>query len=839
MARTRRNQYRSSILPSLMMGGTAIGLLGLAGLTVAWAMGAFSSETEQEADRTGQLAFPALARPVSAFESISREHLINPQTGQLNVSWLPESTAEVASRSVGDLLGRVLARDKAAGMVLTERDFLPEGTKPGVSAGIPPGKFAVTIPTTGIPGLEQLRHGDRFDLMVSLGEQSDDEEKRSNTEPAAVFGGIKPPSLRVGQLSQQYGVKRLVTGGQLVALAQGNQHSTKGRSGLTTPPPRGRSSTMSETYAEIAIDEEEIGPLTEAISLEKSMTCIVRSGRPDAEIEEAFSRDGLVPVITTATTVDAYGALTDESLIDSATGQLHFYYFPPQRVPEHWLTEPTAVYGRVVSRTLRRGSPITEADLLPLGTKPGISAGVPPGMVAMAIQVSKLSGFGDLVQGDRFAIHAKVPESTSKPVNSSWAMVQGGTLSSETQRLERMLSSGIREVVPTAIYLRRSEDGSATIAVPNDRIAEVAQLIRDELELFVVAKSVNEDKGGDENMSTQSLAPAPITLVAAQSASGNPNADKQMADNQIQVPILTRDVDPFAPLQVDDFIDPTTGQIRFVFFPESRVRADWQTDVSQLIDRVTRRALRAGRTVSIDDLAPPGSPAGPSAGVPVGMEGVLVDSAQIEDLDLVGPGAKFDIVSSRAIQPSQLGDRVRRTLSSADAVAEADKLPNLNIAVSRTVAVGAVLLAEFDSTDRTERSILTDRTITRTTLLGGIEEVQTAEQPRVETDTRTVKRFAIAVPKSQAATLISFLNRDTPLRVVLGNSVPDPTTLESSLPSLVTDTPAINTFVREHFNGSEEPTTEVFVSDRRYPVNSNAADVGTVAPLEFWDLPNE
>lgn len=52
MAKTRRNQYRGSILPMLVMGGTAIGLLGLAGLTVAWAMGAFSSESERPVDRT-------------------------------------------------------------------------------------------------------------------------------------------------------------------------------------------------------------------------------------------------------------------------------------------------------------------------------------------------------------------------------------------------------------------------------------------------------------------------------------------------------------------------------------------------------------------------------------------------------------------------------------------------------------------------------------------------------------------------------------------------------------------------------------------------------------------
>ena len=329
MARSRRNQYRSSILPALMIGGTAIGLLGLAGLTVAWGAGFFDGPSQQRAqpvDRTGQLAFPALSRPVPAFERIGREHLTNSETGQLNVVWLPEATAEVASRDLSELLGRVLSRDKVAGMVLTEADFLPKGTMPGPSAGIPPGKFAITVPVAGIPGLEQLRNGDRFDLMVALKAADNDGESSGNTEPAAVFGGIKPPSLRVGQLSRQHGVKRLITGGQLIVLINGTEQFTKGSVGLKS---------SADTFAEIAIDEEEIGPLTEAISLKTPMTCIVRSGHPDAEVEEAFSRDGLIAVITTAKTVEPYSQLTDESLIDDATGQYRCTGRPAVDIARH------------------------------------------------------------------------------------------------------------------------------------------------------------------------------------------------------------------------------------------------------------------------------------------------------------------------------------------------------------------------------------------------------------------------------------------------------------------------------------------------------------------------
>ncbi|WP_158222789.1 hypothetical protein [Rhodopirellula sp. MGV] len=862
MARSRRNAYRSSLLPTLFIGGTAIGMLGLAGLFVAWSMGMFESKRELEIDRTGQLAFPALAQPVPAFEAISREHLINPRTGQLNVVWLPEKTAEVASRNLGDIVGRVLGRDKGAGMVLTEHDFLPKGTSPGISAGVPPGKFAVTIAAKEIPGLEQLRHGDRFDLMIAL--KPSDVEKHEligNSEPAAVFGGIKPPSLRVGMLSRQHGVKRLVAGGQLITLLQGKQQSTKGSSGLTVKPSSRQATALTTTYAEIAIDEEEVGPLTEAISLHTPMTCVVRSGRPDSEIEASFSREGLVAVITTATDVDAYSELTDETLIDNATGQLHYYYFPPDRVPEHWLTDPTAVYGRVVSRSLRRGSPITESDLLPVGTKQGISAGVPEGMVAMAIKTNQLSGFDDLMQGDRFAIHANIPDVAVRPMDSSWITLQGGSLAPETERFERMLSSGIREVVPEAVLLRRSTDDMATIAVPDDRIAEVAQLIRDDAEMFVVArsatekdklpsqlrksklKSVSPDDFVEIGYQTDKPEPArtPFATVAntvGESAETLVSQIEAATDEKpVEVPVLTRSVKAFEPLSIDDFVDPATGQIRYVYFPIGKMRDDWQTDVSQLIDRVALRDLKAGRTVSMNDLAPPGTPAGPSAGVPAGMEGILVDSNQIVDLDLLRPGSTFDIVSGRVLEAAQLGDQVRRTLSSSDAIAEADKLPGFGAPLSQSIVTGAILLSEFGASDRTRQDVLTRRTTTRTTTAGGIEEVQTAEEPDVRTTTQTVQRFAIAVPERIARNLISFINRGVPLRVVLSSVQPDADQAGVDKASSrgngdMPDDDLVRTFVREHFIGSEKPVTEVFVSDRVYSMPAESPSAMRAVPRD-------
>ncbi|MCP4767436.1 MAG: hypothetical protein GY875_14305, partial [Gammaproteobacteria bacterium] len=213
MAKLRKSGIRGSSVPLLLMGVTAFGFLGLIGLGIAWASGYFDgSPGKKPVDRTGQLAFPALVRAVPAFESLTKDDFIDPRTGQLHVIWLPEATATIATRDMSELIGRVVRRDKLMNSVLSENDLLEKGTRPGLSAGVPVGKVALSMPAAGIPGLEQLRNRDRFDLMIAL-PQREDNDQISNSEPAALFGGVKAPSLRVGQLSRQHGVKQLVTDG--------------------------------------------------------------------------------------------------------------------------------------------------------------------------------------------------------------------------------------------------------------------------------------------------------------------------------------------------------------------------------------------------------------------------------------------------------------------------------------------------------------------------------------------------------------------------------------------------------------------------------------------------
>ena len=859
----RRNPYRSSFLPALMIGGTTLGMLGLAGLTVAWLMGYFDSTPRAQArpvDRTGQLAFPALSRSVSAYEAISRDHLINPQTGQLNVVWLPEATADVASRDLGDLMGRVLKRDKQAGMVLTESDFLEKGTRPGLVAGIPAGKFAMSIPASGIPGLQQLRGGDRFDLMVSLPKRAND-DLLSNSEPAALFGGIKPPSLRVGQLSRQHGVKHLITNGMLINLFSGSGRSTNGPSGLTSSPSsRSRSSTPNTVFAELAVDPEEIGPLTEAISLGTSMTCVLRSGQPGGDVDDAMSIEGMVPVITTATMVNAFAALTDENLMDESSGQLHYYYFPAEKISDEWITEPAQLYGRVVARPLRRGSLITEGDLLPQGTRPGISAGLQPGMAGMSLSKSNVQGFENLAVGDRFSILTRVPgEVIGSAPDTTWASLLGGQPTEDDARIAEMVRTGIREVVRDAVYLAPSNGDSVIIGIPEMEVAKLAQLIRDSAEVFAVARSsqLNMDsthlqpssnafvsrkpvaepsrfrlgtepyEASDSIMERESRrreksgtirnaanAKSSVQRLVSQIQVIEDTTQDRLADDKIAVPILVQDVPAYEELSIDDFVDPTTGRVQTLYFDSRTVGDDWELDVRNLIDRVSLRPLRAGRPVRVTELAPPGSPAGPALGLESGMRAVTVNASQVVGMETLRVGAVFDLVAARGVEVNSLAGTVRQSLASSDAVREAMKLPGGRVAASRTIATQVKLLSNTGTTQvLVPKSTGATESQTQTRLAAdGSTVTETVRQDPVNFEERTVQQFVLAVESEFVGSVLGLLDDQNPLYVsILPLSDRDESHVQGGQP--VTANRPVRAVIQEHVRGIEI-SSEVFLTDR-------------------------
>jgi hypothetical protein len=176
---------------------------------------------------------------------------------------------------LSQILGRVLARDKRVGYVFTERDFLPEGTRPGVTAGIPEGKRGVRLEANDVQGLVELNVGDRFDLLASLPV----EHKGPSAAVAAIGGAFAAQSANqaaLDGLDRQARVTVLVQSGTIVrpmrtrAVPTSNASLTRGQFTSTRP--------VQEVV--IAVAPEEVAPLMEALAVGAKVVCVPRSGRP-------------------------------------------------------------------------------------------------------------------------------------------------------------------------------------------------------------------------------------------------------------------------------------------------------------------------------------------------------------------------------------------------------------------------------------------------------------------------------------------------------------------------------------------------------------------------------
>jgi len=797
-ATTGSNSWRFALIMIVLL------ILVAGGVFVTLFATGFFTPQKKIISHEGQIAFPALARPVRAYEAISREDLIDPKTGQLSVIWLrKEETNSAIIRDLSQIMGRVVRRDKRVGYVFTEQDFLPKGTRPGLSAGIPPGKRSLTVNIKDFSGMEFLRQGDTFDLMAVLPSRKDPE---SNIEQAALLGGVKPPDTRSGQLARQTGIKPLVIGGTMLAITQGSSQSTNGARELVVSPAGSRKKTKTEMVATIAIDPVEVSPMTEALGLEVKIFCVARSSQPGKSPNELepVSLEGLVPVVTLSRPVDAFAQVHQDDLADEVTGRLNLYYFPQEKVQEHWITSFEDLNGRVLSRSLSRGAVVSEMDLMPEGTLPGIASAAPPGMSVLTIPSERLSGLTELKSGNWFSIFQALSEQQRPAFPlTDWATLQGGVASPEDASLQRELRQGVRMVVENVMLLK-SDGGNKTVedkqtnvvvALAAEDVTSLTQAINLKEPLFVAVH--------DGTVTASSNIPVPVKRQTGAELSSLPIQDLEWINHsqpssntrftaQIKetapkgyraVPVTARPVKIWSKLTVEDFVDPATGRPRIMYFPEERVRDDWVTDLNALIDRVVVRAIEPGRSIRTSDLAPAGSRPGPTSGIPVGKVGILFTGDQVRGLDeatLLQPGDQFQLVVSHTYNLNELGATVRTGLNSGNVIQQASALSGKYAFANYGVLSSQAILVEIgDPIEFQKTSILENRETNTQTVLspeGTVRTNTTSVKPHAHVSTINTRSYLFAVDCEELPELTEAISTGAIVMAIplSGSAGPDP-----------------------------------------------------------------
>lgn len=281
----RRAPARRSLFVSLLLAGMLllIGMCGTVGLLIGTGqidvqrlavLAGLAKETVP-GPPPGSIPVPISARPIKAYTRVTREDLFDMQKRSLSVIYLTKEqiTPEMLT-SLPAVLGRVLDHDKPAGYVFTEADFLPKGTRPGLTAGIPPGKRAYRLQVSQITGVHDLQAGDHLDVIANVPLSA----SKSNTLVASSTG-------RSFDAPKQAEVRVVVNNGMVLSPVSKRMESVTSSSltqGTTT-----RDKPIEEIV--LAVDPEEVPRLSEAEALGFVLMAVARSGHPDEATVESVT----------------------------------------------------------------------------------------------------------------------------------------------------------------------------------------------------------------------------------------------------------------------------------------------------------------------------------------------------------------------------------------------------------------------------------------------------------------------------------------------------------------------------------------------------------------------
>jgi len=220
----------------------------------------------------GMVAVPISAHDISSYTMITRDHVWDGETGSLRVLWMkPEDVKPEIYTDLSKIIGRVVRREIAAGYAFREKDFLPEGTRPGMVAGIPPGKRSFTLEVNKIKGIHSLKAGDHFDLLATL--PLDDRMASRMPENMHVVSGAHQvvPEKRAT-------VKVIAHNGILVSPKTVRLIPVTSESLFVSGTGRG---TRPVEEVIFALEPEEITALSQALAINAEVMCAARSGHPD------------------------------------------------------------------------------------------------------------------------------------------------------------------------------------------------------------------------------------------------------------------------------------------------------------------------------------------------------------------------------------------------------------------------------------------------------------------------------------------------------------------------------------------------------------------------------
>ena len=502
-ARRRQRSFHPLVnfgLALAVLAGIVGGGLGIAQF-MGWLPGTPAGTLKPS--RAGMVPVPKSLVDLKAFEPVTREAIYDLQKGDDSYFWFPKERVDRNPNwivNVDEVVGRVMARDKRADFVFTEKDFLPPGSRTGLAGGVPEGKHGFFIRADQADGLRLLKMGDRFDLLASLPEESG-----SGAEYGLLMGGIKALGKKPIPLS---GVRLLVQGGTVVALTDGRTMTTQGGMAFSSPATAAANRSRPTTAAggsgggeqlAIAIDPEEVVPLTQALGAGLRIHAVARSGQTTEVTEEPDELAGLIPFPATAVPLKAYSRISANDLSDPSSQELRQYYFRPEAISPQWVRSVDQLIGRIVRRDVEAGYIFSESDLLPVEAAPGIAGVIPAGRMALSLPRSSVTGLEHLVPGNHCDLLAAAPVNLAE----DW----GGLPVTDLPSLP-LAERAVNQVLAVDAMVVDLRETAAILAVTPVEVAAVTKALALQTPIYSLAKPTRPGTIGADTESTAEVSSA-------------------------------------------------------------------------------------------------------------------------------------------------------------------------------------------------------------------------------------------------------------------------------------------------------------------------------------------
>ncbi|MEZ6110802.1 MAG: hypothetical protein R3C99_07300 [Pirellulaceae bacterium] len=397
--RSSASFWLGAFLILLMAAGGVVGLLLLLGVN----LNPFAVPREDPF----MVRIPINSQPIPAYQRVAREHLLNPASGGLMYQRVPpqatvgmsitgvtadgshvesrvESVRNVddqvvfvvsdgrevphgqtmelggAMMNINAIIGRVVKKDKRAGMGFQESTFFPQGTPEGIAGATPPGMRAITLDATKLTGVHALNAGDRIDLMASvpLAEIGSFQSQYNSRLPGATLVATSSSS----QLDSATEPMLLAQGAVVLKPVYVRNEATTSSS-LTQGK---RIQNVPKYEVAIAVAPDDVIPLQSALNKSLAITCITHSMQLDGEAAPAAApvqTELMAPV--TVRPILAYDVVTREAFVSPATRRVRMEPISRQQADRLGIVVSIDdTLGAVVRHDIPAGSFIRSQDLL-------------------------------------------------------------------------------------------------------------------------------------------------------------------------------------------------------------------------------------------------------------------------------------------------------------------------------------------------------------------------------------------------------------------------------------------------------------------------------------------